>query len=360
MTINPANLHRITNPNGIDPDLGVYQDFILVRGTGYFDGEAAKEFRVREKSRLDDLCGPEIHKIMGRTGWRYAHGPHAVVTARDRYAKVQAMGWAVQSELGLNLSYAVAKRAEGQGFGRLVTSMAIVEADRLYGGYTKQDQIVHAQWRETNYASGALAQRLGAQIDPKLFFKAHLAAGEVAYLGASMPVVSAVAMARRYLESRGNPQLRPIYSYGRMAHSGLTAYEVSTKGDTRFSALNAHLCDGRTIEEAYQLDIKGFRAYGDDWRLGKGEPALNPAVGLWVEYKALWLTWANENPRLLAELADKANGKCLTDAFATSTVTQARALAEILNARHEPVPFNDLCDAEPISENEDESAFSLA
>ena len=37
------------------------------------------------------------------------------------------------------------------------------------------------------------------------------------------------------------------------------SYEVSTKGDKRFSALNARLKDGRTIEEAYQLDVKGYR-----------------------------------------------------------------------------------------------------
>jgi hypothetical protein len=41
-------------------------------------------------------------------------------------------------------------------------------------------------------------------------------------------------------------------------------YEVSTVGDKRFSALVAKLKDGRTIEEAYQLDVKGFRQLGND------------------------------------------------------------------------------------------------
>lgn len=36
-------------------------------------------------------------------------------------------------------------------------------------------------------------------------------------------------------------------------------YEVSSKGDKRFSAFYARLKDGRTIEEAYQLDVKGYR-----------------------------------------------------------------------------------------------------
>ena len=58
------------------------------------------------------------------------------------------------------------------------------------------------------------------------------------------------------------------------------SYEVSTKGDKRFSALNARLKDGRTIEEAYQLDVKGYRqdvngVQDTNWRKGKGKPPIN-------------------------------------------------------------------------------------
>lgn len=42
-------------------------------------------------------------------------------------------------------------------------------------------------------------------------------------------------------------------------------YEVSTLGDKRFSALNAILSDGRSLEEAYQLDLKGFRFKIPTW-----------------------------------------------------------------------------------------------
>lgn len=52
-------------------------------------------------------------------------------------------------------------------------------------------------------------------------------------------------------------------------------YECSSAGDTRFSALFAKLPDGRTIEEAYQLDIKGYRAITDNWKEAKGKPPLN-------------------------------------------------------------------------------------
>lgn len=109
-------------------------------------------------------------------------------------------------------------------------------------------------------------------------------------------------------------------------------YEVSTAGDMRFSAMHARLQDGRTIEEAYQLDIKGYRAQGDSWRLGKGKRPLVPMTPdeTWAAYKALWQRWASENPALIADLRRRAAGRPLTDQYAKTAVSQARALAEIL------------------------------
>lgn len=107
-------------------------------------------------------------------------------------------------------------------------------------------------------------------------------------------------------------------------------YECSSKGDARFSALYARLADGRTIEEAYQLDVKGYRKYGNNWRLGKGKPPLRD-VNLWEEYLALWKQWATENPELILDLKKQSAGRVLTDCFASTRISQARALAEILN-----------------------------
>jgi hypothetical protein len=112
-------------------------------------------------------------------------------------------------------------------------------------------------------------------------------------------------------------------------------YECSTAGDHRFSALNARLGDGRTLEEAYQLDIKGYRIRGNDWRLGKGKPPLDRSTNLWREYLALWRQWARENPGLMAELRRLAGNAILTDQFASTPISQARALADILNEQPE-------------------------
>lgn len=71
----------------------------------------------------------------------------------------------------------------------------------------------------------------------------------------------------------------------------------------------------------------------DDWRIGKGKPAKDPATDLYSEYKALWRSWVRDNPKLFSELRvnAKAAGNKLSDRFATTPVSQARALAELLN-----------------------------
>lgn len=113
-------------------------------------------------------------------------------------------------------------------------------------------------------------------------------------------------------------------------------YEVSSRGDARFSALKARLADGRTIEEAYQLDVKGYRHLG--WTIGQAKrdrgrnaPIRLTPYQLWVSYLNLWRQWATENPALVEELRTLSEGRPLTDMFASSDVSQARALAQILN-----------------------------
>lgn len=52
----------------------------------------------------------------------------------------------------------------------------------------------------------------------------------------------------------------------------------------------------------------------------------------YVGYLPLWQEWAKQNPELIEELRTKAAGKTLTDQFAYTRVSQARALADILNS----------------------------
>lgn len=136
------------------------------------------------------------------------------------------------------------------------------------------------------------------------------------------------------------------------------SYEVSTlasknemskqEGDARFSALNAKFkkgtiidgvdVGGMSIEDVYQKIIK---------KSGKGKaPAktsrlYNEALktkkeredfSYYEAYLPLWQEWARQNPELIEELRENARGKTLTDKYAyNTTVSQARALADILN-----------------------------
>ena len=120
----------------------------------------------------------------------------------------------------------------------------------------------------------------------------------------------------------------------RWARSG--GYEVSSKGDARFSAFRAILPDGRTIEEHYQCDVKGYDIGGRNWRLGKGKPPLDRSQDMYACYLALWAVWARAHPNLLDQLSAAVceHGRIISDRFATTPVNQAHALADILNAMY--------------------------
>lgn len=111
-------------------------------------------------------------------------------------------------------------------------------------------------------------------------------------------------------------------------------YEVSSRGDTRFSPLYATMPDGRTIEEHYQCDVKGFNPGGTNWRTWKGRKSKTKSrEQLWEAFLGLWQTWAADNRGLMLVLSREAlefDG-VLTDQFGSTEINQARALSTILN-----------------------------
>lgn len=125
-------------------------------------------------------------------------------------------------------------------------------------------------------------------------------------------------------------------------------YELSSAGDSRFSALKArfkegtvlfgHDVGGRTIESVYQHGVKQ-----GDWVTDNnnktGAPKSKEIITGGTEddsyaqgYLPLWQEWAKQNPELIEDLREKAEGKILTDKFAKTKVSQARAFADILNS----------------------------
>ena len=132
------------------------------------------------------------------------------------------------------------------------------------------------------------------------------------------------------------------------ARTAENSYEVSSKGDKRFSALNATFkkgtviegvdVGGMTIEDVYQSVIKkskkgqapskDSKLYNESLKTKEEREDFSYTEG----YLPLWQEWARQNPELIEELRKKSRGKVLTDQFANTRVSQARALADILNS----------------------------
>lgn len=120
----------------------------------------------------------------------------------------------------------------------------------------------------------------------------------------------------------------------------IKGYEVSSIGDRRFSPLYARLSDGRTIEEHYQCDVKGFNPGGTNWRAYKGKTPLRiiSPEQTFQEYTSLWEKYFDISSEHidLEEFAiyilNVYNGK-LHDTFAKTNINQANAIACILNQR---------------------------
>jgi hypothetical protein len=151
------------------------------------------------------------------------------------------------------------------------------------------------------------------------------------------PTQNYTGIGTRNLTKQGKAAIDKVVSkmqkgVGKYNYSKTEGFEVSTKGDNfgkQFSALNARLKNGRTIEEAYQ-QAKGT---------GKGQPAKDPNFDYYGTYKNLWQQWAKENPGKIKELKDyldKNNITTLRDRFATTENRQDRALSEILNEQTTP------------------------
>lgn len=137
----------------------------------------------------------------------------------------------------------------------------------------------------------------------------------------------------------------PRFTWSRYPEIGKPGYEVSSQGDKRFSALWARVPNPKgglkllSIEEIYQLQVKGFERVTDQARIGKGRPPINGKSNeqLWEEYLGLWRIFIARCPDwLVNQLHDRvvSAGYHLTDCFAKRDINQARALAIILSERY--------------------------
>lgn len=128
--------------------------------------------------------------------------------------------------------------------------------------------------------------------------------------------------------------LRP-YVWSRFAPDGQKGLEVTSKGGLigkRFSPFFMKHKSGKSLENYYQLDIKGYGKLGyTSWKQVKGEAPLNPDIDCYETFKTLYWEYFRNNPSVLYELAVLGIDHVFTDLHATSSNTQARAYSEILN-----------------------------
>lgn len=106
-------------------------------------------------------------------------------------------------------------------------------------------------------------------------------------------------------------------------------FDVSDKEDKlakKFSPYLAKLSDGRSIEEHYQVDIKGYTSIEE----GRRNPSKNlTGEELKKAYLDLWREWADAHPELMGKLRDAAlkNNNSLVSSF----LLQADVLTTLLN-----------------------------
>lgn len=192
---------------------------------------------------------------------------------------------------------------------------------------------------------------------------------------ATLDAIQRIELEKGITNAERNSKQTTQFTWGRTSND---SYEVSSRGDKRFSALVATFkkgtiidgvdVGGMTIENVYQKVIKKSgkgKAPAKDSIL-RHDPVTRKEDADFLEtlpkdlssaiakdfigeksatkeqledysyyrgYLPLWQEWAKQHPELIEELRENAKGKTLTDRFANTRVSQARALADILNSQ---------------------------
>ena len=229
-------------------------------------------------------------------------------------------------------------------------------------GMLKGDGSIEIQGNEYRLVDGELVDASGFKVTPKLLSRTLISNIKKVLKNTpdTKPVVKpdTVDDAQKVVDKdRIKPNEQTKATWARHSDQG---YEVSTAGDSRFSALNARFkrgtkvlgirVDNKTIEYVYQNIVKKSekgKAPGKDSILHNEEIKDKDELedfSYEKGYKPLWEKWADQNPDLIEELAVKSRGKVLTDKFANTRVSQARALADIINERglYQKDELNDL------------------
>lgn len=229
---------------------------------------------------------------------------------------------------------------------------AVDEADKIlyYNDGSNQDLRGYAKFRNKDFevldgSNPAIAP------NSKVLILGNIPQDYLDRINAELPE-GVTIITKDSISNTRNAELNIITNNYGWARYSSNNYEVSSAGDIRFSAKYAKFKEGTviegvdvggyTIEQVYQTLIKQGKLRKSDAKTGRpsNPKLLDPTLtddasredlSYSVGYLPLWRTWSEQNPELISELREKAKGKVLTDQFAKSRVSQARALAQILN-----------------------------
>lgn len=138
----------------------------------------------------DDFDGPQIARVMSKTGWRYVGSMAKCCVARSSdtgdvlaAAVADMITDTAGHRRGINLSYIATPNGQGSGAATQAACgafLALMESYRTHNG--TQPTFVNVQCRAGNQRSARLAQRLGFEHVPELDFYAELSDGPIQYL----------------------------------------------------------------------------------------------------------------------------------------------------------------------------------
>ena len=129
-----------------------------------------------------------------------------------------------------------------------------------------------------------------------------------------------------FKDKRGNKVLVRVTKELTKLDKNTSAQEWSDKEGWNVNRFNKKVKPEIDKGEAYQIEFEYI-----DTSSKEGIENYSYKYG----YLPLWREWARQYPELIKDLREKAAGKVLTDQFANTRVSQARALADILNESSE-------------------------
>lgn len=163
--------------------------FKLVMGNGWKGINSVIQTWPQGHEARYDFDGPDISRIMQRTGWHFVGSLGKCCVASDpetgELLAAATADMVVDRETkarGINLSYMATSIGQGTGAATQAVCSAFTALMRLQSRRDIRPDYVNVQCRTSNIRSAQLARRLGFEHIPSLDFRVELEVGHVQYL----------------------------------------------------------------------------------------------------------------------------------------------------------------------------------